>query len=91
MRTILHKKSFALGETEQSIDAVKDQILREDLDGLEVFTDPKTCLYHLHKQNKCYAHGYVVAPESKKRTTEITLKFIRSTCPNTRVIPLIYR
>lgn len=90
MRMILHKRSFALGDTEQSIYAVEDRILEEDRDGLEIYTDPKSCFYELHKHSTCYAHGYVVSPEHKKKTTELTCEFIKSTCPNTRVSAIFY-
>lgn len=84
-KVIFQKKSFVLGDTVQSINDVKNQIPEEYQNGIEIYTDPRSCFYNLNRHSTSYTRGYIVSSEEKKRTAEITCKMARFVCPNTKV------
>jgi len=85
MRSMMHRKSFALGETEQIIDDVRHQMDTEDQNHVEIYTDIKECFFNIIKRSHCYAHGYVVSTEQKKKTSEVIVNFMKQDCPNTNI------
>jgi hypothetical protein len=81
IKTLFHKKTFVLSDMGQDINDIKMNMDSNDRNTSEIYTDPESCLYHIIKNGNRYSRGYVVSSDDKKKTAEITMKFIKQDAP----------